>query len=58
MNHIYEFPLDIQINDRSGNRIERIMVNERVQTFTLKSADPPYDIIPDPEVRLLFEDRS
>ncbi len=58
MNHIYEFPLDIQINDRSGTRIERIMVNERAQTFTLKSADPPYDIIPDPEIRLLFEDRS
>ncbi len=58
MNHVYEFPLDIQINDRSGTRIERIRVNDRTQSFTLKSAYPPYDIIPDPEVRLLFEDRS
>jgi len=58
MNHIYEFTLDIQINDRSGTRIERVMVNDRVQSLTIRSANPPYDIIPDPEVRLLFEDRS
>ncbi|MBN1387789.1 MAG: M1 family metallopeptidase [Bacteroidales bacterium] len=57
-NNVFEFPLDLQINDPAGIRIERIMVNQKIQSFILKSSDPPYDIIPDPEVRLLFEDRS
>ncbi len=57
-NHIFEFPLDLQINDRSGSRVERIMVNQQVQSFVLESANSPYEVIPDPEVRLLFEDKS
>ncbi|HCC71981.1 MAG TPA: hypothetical protein DEQ09_12640 [Bacteroidales bacterium] len=56
--HIFEFPLVLEINDRSGTRSEQVMVKQKVQSFTIKSENTPYEIIPDPEVRLLFEDIS
>ncbi|MFO7851575.1 MAG: M1 family metallopeptidase [Bacteroidota bacterium] len=56
--HIFEFPLELQIKGRSNNRIERVIVDKKTQSFTIKSPDPPTEIILDPEVRLLFEDRS
>lgn len=56
--YIFEFPLEMQISDQSGNRIERLMVNQKTQLFTIRSANNPYDLDPDPMVRLLFEDRS
>ncbi|HDZ41437.1 MAG TPA: M1 family peptidase [Bacteroidetes bacterium] len=54
----YEFPLDLKIIDQSGSRMERIMVSREVQSFIIKTTDSPDDIIPDPEVRLLFELRN
>ncbi|MEA1887789.1 MAG: M1 family metallopeptidase [Bacteroidota bacterium] len=56
--HIFEFPLELQVKDQSGTRIESIIVNQQVQSFTLKSSDHPREITLDPEVRLLFENRS
>ena len=56
--YIFEFPLEMQISDQSGNRTETLMVNQKVQSFSIRSAYNPYDLDPDPMVRLLFEDRS
>ncbi|HEN21009.1 MAG TPA: M1 family peptidase, partial [Desulfobacteraceae bacterium] len=56
--HTFQFPLEVQINDPGGSRLESVTVNRRVQSFMIKSANPPYEIIPDPGVRLLFEDIS
>ncbi|MDT8400141.1 MAG: M1 family metallopeptidase [Bacteroidales bacterium] len=55
---VFEFPLDLKIIDRDGSRLERILVDKKVQSFIIKSANSPDDIIPDPEVRLLFELRN
>lgn len=56
--HSFQFNLEIEVKDRSGSRIERLEVNKKVHAFTLKSENPPDEIIPDPGIKLLFEDRS
>ncbi len=54
--HVFEFPLDIRINDPSGSGFETIMVNRRVQSFVLEYANSPVELIADPGVNLLFEE--
>ncbi len=54
--HVYKFPLEIEISTQNGKKIHKIEVDERIQTFLLESQTPPLDIVPDPEVNLLFEE--
>ena len=56
--HTFKFPLELEIKDGTGSRIERVEVHRKIQTFTFKSDNTPNIIIPDPEIKLLFEDRS
>lgn len=54
--HVFEFPLDIQIDYPSGSRVETIMVKSKKQSFVLESASAPLALIVDPGVNLLFEE--
>lgn len=56
--HIFEFPLELQIKDSQGERLDNVMVNKESQTFIFNTANPPEKIIADPGVKLLFENRS
>jgi len=53
---VFEFPLDIMINDPSGSRVETIMIIKKEQSFVLKSANIPDELIVDPGDKLLFEE--
>jgi aminopeptidase N len=51
-NYLFSFNLELGIKDTSGYHIERVPVNEKITTLKINSDDP--EIIPDPDVRLLF----
>ncbi|MCF8221661.1 MAG: M1 family metallopeptidase [Bacteroidales bacterium] len=52
--HVYKFPLELEISTLNGKKMHKIKVDERIQTFVFESKAPPLDIVPDPEVKLLF----
>ena len=52
--HIFEFNLDLLIKDSSGERVEKIVVKERLTKINLQSTDVT-EITPDPNVKLLFK---
>jgi aminopeptidase N len=50
--YLFSFNLEFGIKDATGYHVERVPVNERRTTLKIKSEN--YEIIPDPDVRLLF----
>ena len=48
---VFEFPLDIGIN----GEIYTTRVSKRDQHFTFALSEAPYELIPDPDTKLLFE---
>jgi aminopeptidase N len=51
---LFEFNLELLINDSSGERVDRIIVKERLTKITVPSAKVT-SITPDPDVKLLFK---
>ena len=52
---LFQFPLVIQMNFRSGNnQREKIMIDKKDTTFTFSVKEKPMDIIIDPEISLLY----
>ncbi len=56
--HIFEFPLELQIKGSPGERPEKVDITRTSQTFVFSTDKPPDNIIADPGVKLLFENRS
>jgi aminopeptidase N len=52
--HLFEFSLELLIKDNSGERIEKIVVKDRLTKINLQSANITA-IVPDPDVKLLFK---
>lgn len=52
--HLFEFNLELLIKDALGERVEKIVVKERLTKINLQSADVT-EITPDPNVKLLFK---
>ncbi|MBL7112991.1 MAG: M1 family metallopeptidase [Bacteroidales bacterium] len=54
--YVFKFPIDIQVKF-AGNPdlIETFYIDKRKQTIEIRSDLEPAEIIPDPEVRLLYE---
>ena len=56
--HIFEFPLELLIKNNQGEKLVDMTVDRASQTFVFSSASPPDNVIADPGVKLLFENRS
>ncbi len=55
--HVFTFPLEIGIIIDGKTRIETLEVSQKNEVFEIKTATKPDDIILDPEVWLLFEQK-
>jgi aminopeptidase N len=53
--HIFSFPLELKVEDKSGSRIEKINIKSRETIVTVK-AGQDYKIVPDPDIKLLFRE--
>ncbi len=51
--NLFTFPLEILIKDQAGSYMEKVQVSDRVTKLTVK-ADKLLDMIPDPDINLLF----
>jgi aminopeptidase N len=51
--HLFTFPLEIQINDSKGTRLEKVNITDRETRLNISSAPDPV-VVPDPGVKLLF----
>jgi len=56
--HIFEFPMELQIKGSQGYVLVDLFIDRASQTFVFSSDNPPDKVIPDPGVKLLFENRS
>jgi aminopeptidase N len=52
--NLFEFPLELLIRGSSGEKLEKVAVRGRLTKINVKSANVT-DIIPDPNVKLLFK---
>jgi len=51
--HLFTFPIEIQINDIKGTRLEKVNVTQRETRLKIRAASG-LKIVPDPYVKLLF----
>jgi aminopeptidase N len=51
--YIYSFNLELGLKDSNGSRIISVPVKDKVTRITIK-AQPGFELIPDPDVKLLF----
>ena len=51
--YLFQFPLELLFKDPSGEKTEKIHINDRVTTFIVRNMTDP-EVIPDPNVNLLF----
>jgi aminopeptidase N len=57
--HVFRFPLDLLVQFADNRSVTTTFeVTEREHTFSIPSGIEPAGIIPDPEVRLLFEEKK
>jgi aminopeptidase N len=53
---VFNFPMEIFIKTESGERIERVLIDKKTQTFSFNSDEKPVDIILDKNTKMpLFE---
>jgi aminopeptidase N len=52
-NYIFTFNLDLLVKDTMGIRREKVVVNDKTTTLSIKGG-PESEIIPDPDIKLLF----
>jgi aminopeptidase N len=53
---VFNFPMEIFIKTESGERIERVLIDNKTQTFSFNSDEKPLDIILDKNTKMpLFE---
>lgn len=52
--YIYQFTLEILVKDSSGERIEKVIIKDRLTGFSIKSGEN-LTFIADPNVKLLFK---
>ena len=55
--HIFKFPLEIGIHKGGQMQTKTVEVNEKSKTYEIKVDSKPTDVILDPEVWLLFEEK-
>ncbi|MFH6603315.1 M1 family aminopeptidase [Maribacter algicola] len=55
--HIFDFPLEIGIQNGEAMKIELVEVNGASKTYEIKVDSKPTDVILDPNVWLLFEEK-
>jgi aminopeptidase N len=53
--HVFRFPLDLLIKSREGSLRETLQISERITKTTVRTSGP-VEVIPDPDVRLLFRE--
>jgi hypothetical protein len=51
--YLFTFPLELQIEDKSGSRIEKVNIAGKETRLVIK-ASPDLKIVSDPDVKLLF----
>jgi aminopeptidase N len=51
--HLFNFPIEIKISDKTGARIETVNVTGRDNRLNISTVSDP-EIVPDPNVKLLF----
>jgi aminopeptidase N len=53
--HLFTFPMEIQLKDKNGSRTEKLNISGKETLLNVK-ASPDLKIISDPDVRLLFRE--
>jgi aminopeptidase N len=56
--HTFKFPLEIGIINGKEIRIETFMIDEKSETFEIPMDAKPEDLVLDPELWLLFEEKK
>jgi hypothetical protein len=58
-NNLFEFPLDIRIvYDEGKSLYHRIKVSKQSTSFEVNVSEKPFELILDPDVSLLFEEKK
>jgi hypothetical protein len=53
--HLFNFPLELLIRSSEGDSRDKVQISERITTIRM-IAGTVYEIIPDPDVNLLFRE--
>jgi aminopeptidase N len=51
--HLFSFPLEMQVKDSEGTRLEKVNITDRETRVVIRAGSNP-GVVPDPNVKLLF----